>query len=96
MRVPVAFKAACDLFIARGFTRLNQHPEPTALDVNESWRITINPHGDERAGIPPYHILVECCGLVAGLLAPNGGTVIGDTEGELIAALEGAREKEGE
>lgn len=57
------------------------------------WRITVNGTNQKRAGISPYHALIqhdEYVGLM--LINPFGGTVGGwkDTENEFVAAMEAA------
>lgn len=55
------------------------------------WLIKVNGTSDERAGIPPYHALIQHEQIIGLLLInPFGGTQGGwhDTEDEFIAAMQ--------
>lgn len=84
----LVFCLACDLVIRRGHTTIKD--QVVTIDFAENWKLTINGTRKEQNGVPPFNVLLECGGMPAAIVGPDGGMTIGGTEAELIRVLKAA------
>lgn len=98
-----AMMAVADMMTALGRTHLNQHIGPAIHDVDEHWRVVLNPHREfvrygEKAEIeiPPFSCYIEFNGWPAGLINPYGGAIAAGSlanEETFIAAVKAATQR---
>lgn len=99
-----AFSLIADLAIAVGAAPLNACAGCWEYRLGNRWLIAVNGHGSpvkcsSGPEVPPYHAYVERGGWPGGLLAPDGGVMLGyggELEDELIAELKLALHGPGE
>ena len=104
-RSPLAFSLVADLVIARGQAPMTQYDAPLHVPIDDRWEGWINGSDEDsviadaatssmahEATVPPFSFMAFRLGWLAGIIDPGGGTVIGSSEDELVAALEAAIE----
>lgn len=92
MQISEAFSEVVELSRRMGVSRINQLPGCWEVEVGNGFRIAVNGHDKPTPctfgpEVPPFEMYVERNGLPAGLISPDGGTVVGDCEDALIEAL---------
>jgi hypothetical protein len=90
-----AFALIMDLAFAVGATPMNKHPACWEHRLGERWLIALNGHRTPMrtttgCDVPPFHAYAERDGWPAALFTAVGGTIVGNTEDELIEALRNA------
>ena len=87
-KLSIVFCLACDLVIRRGHATIKD--QVVTIEFAKDWKLTINGKRTEQNGVPPFNVLIECGGMPAALVGPDGGMTIGGTETELIRVLKAA------
>lgn len=90
-----AFALIAEFAIALGAAPLTKHTGCWEHRLGDRWLIAVNGHRTPTkcstgCEVPPFHAYVEHDGWPGGLIAPNGGTMVGyghEMEDELIAEL---------
>lgn len=104
----VAFMRIVELAGALGVQQIQQRPGCWEHQIDERWRVAVNPHKEPQdvpprddcmgATVPYAHAAVWFNGWLAGLFSPAGGAIAageGANEGALIEALESAIRRAG-
>ncbi len=80
-----AFAVIVEWGVSQGAVRIDQLPG-LWRGATDEWDVAINGHLTEIDGVPPFHALVVHKTAFAHLamVAPNGGSLVGWTEDELI------------
>jgi len=94
-----AFMLVGELAYLRGSKGIASIPGLHTVKIDDNWVVKINPHLTEVEQVPPCEMMVEFNGWPAGLFNAKGGCIadgVAANEGELIAAINGAIDKEKE
>ncbi len=87
-----AFTKVAKLALQKGHRDLNQLPGCFEFEIDQDWKISLNPHkqptADSSGGeVPPFNMVVRHMSVPVGVIDPYGGTMMTGTESIFIAVL---------
>lgn len=86
-----AFIKIGELAFQRGHRNINEQPGLFKMEIDENWKVEINPHKEEIDHVSPYHMAVFWNGWIAGMFSAAGGAITDGglaNEDTLIKAIE--------
>jgi len=75
--VSEAFALICELGTARGYKNLHKTEGCWKQDIDDNWRVRLNPHSEKCEELSPFSCEVQYNEFPVGVVAPYGGCLIG-------------------
>lgn len=92
-QISEAFARVCELGSALGLEKLNDIDGCWEHDIDDTWSIALNPHGEPTASstglmINPFHCMININdGMPAGVVTPYAGMIMHGSEDDFISAV---------